>query len=74
MNIPAPKNSSEEKRIIHVFALASFSYSFLLIFAQEFSFKSSLVPVLYLIYSSFTFLTSSPFGQLADKIGHKKVL
>ena len=57
-----------------LFALASFSYSFLLIFAREFGFKTSLVPVLYLIYSVFAFLTSIPFGRLADKIGRKKVL
>lgn len=57
-----------------IFSLASFSYSFLLVFAQEFGFKTSLVPVLYLIYSSFAFLTSTPFGQLADKIGRKKVM
>jgi len=57
-----------------LFALGSFSYSFLLIYAKEFGFKVSFVPVLYLIFTAFTSLFSLPFGKLADKIGRKPVL
>lgn len=57
-----------------VFALGSFSYSFLLIFAKEHGFKMSFVPVLYLIFTAVASLVSLPFGKMADKIGRKKVM
>ncbi len=57
-----------------IFALGSFSYSFLLIYAKEFGFKVTFVPVLYLIFSATAGILSLPFGKLADKIGRKPVL
>jgi MFS family permease len=57
-----------------LFALGSFSYSFLLIYAKEFGFKLTFVPVLYLIFTAFASIFSLPFGKLSDKIGRKKVL
>lgn len=57
-----------------LFALGSFSYSFLLIFAKEFGFKVSFVPVLYLIFTATASLMSLPFGRLADKLSRKFVL
>lgn len=57
-----------------IFALGSFSYSFLLIFAKEIGFQEAFVPVLYLLFIGTTSLSSVPFGKLADKIGRKKVL
>lgn len=57
-----------------IFALGSFSYSFLLIFAKEAGFRLTLVPVLYLVFSAFAFLSSLPFGLLADRLSRKKVL
>lgn len=56
------------------FALGSFSYSFLLIYAKEFGFKITFVPILYLIFSAIAAIVSLPFGKLADKIGRKPVL
>jgi len=56
------------------FALGSFSYSFLLIFAKQSGFKVAFVPVLYLIFSAVASLFSFPFGKLADKIGRKAVM
>ncbi len=57
-----------------LFALGSFSYSFLLIFAKRFGFQAAFVPVLYLIFTVFAALFSLPFGRLADKIGRKAVM
>ncbi len=56
------------------YALGAFSYSFLLIYAKNFGFSLSFVPVLYLIFTFSAFLFSYPFGRLSDKIGRKSVL
>ncbi|MBM3702496.1 MAG: MFS transporter [Actinobacteria bacterium] len=56
------------------FALGSFSYSFLLIYAKEFGFQIAFVPVLYLVFTAVASVFSLPFGKLSDKIGRKSVL
>ncbi len=57
-----------------IYALGSFSYSFLLIYAKKFGFKTTFVPVLYLIFTAAASFLSLPFGKLSDKIGRKSVL
>ncbi len=57
-----------------VFALGSFSYSFLLVYAREFGFEEMFIPVLYLIFTAAASLMSLPFGKLADKLNRKLVL
>jgi MFS family permease len=57
-----------------IFSLGAFSYSFLLVFAKEFGFKTGFIPILYLIFTAIASLFSIPFGKLSDKIGRKKVL
>ena len=57
-----------------IFALGSFSYSFLLIYAKQFGFEIIFVPVLYLIFTVFAAVFSYPFGRLSDRIGRKTVL
>ncbi len=57
-----------------LFALGSFSYSFLLIYANEFGIKQSYVPVLYLVYTGVAAGFSLSFGKLSDNVGRKKVL
>src|SRR3989338_3294525 len=57
-----------------IFALGSFSYSFLLIFAKKCGFSITAVPVLYLVFTIFAALFSLPFGKLSDRVGRKRVL
>ena len=51
------------------FALGSFSYSFLLIYATHLGFTTTFVPVLYLIFTVAAAIFSIPSGRLSDKIG-----
>jgi len=57
-----------------IFALGSFSYSFLLIYAKKIGFQTKLIPFLYLLLTITASFSSFPFGKLSDKIGRKKVL
>jgi len=57
-----------------LFALGSFSYSFLLVYAGEFGFETAHIPVLYLVFTAVASLMSLPFGKLADKLSRKAVL
>ncbi len=56
------------------FALGSFSYSFLLIYATHLGFTSAFVPVLYLIFTVAAAIFSIPSGRLSDKIGRKALM
>lgn len=56
------------------FALGSFSYSFLLIYAKESGFQTAFVPVLYLVFTAVASVFSFPFGRLSDRTGRKPVL
>jgi MFS family permease len=63
-----------------LFALGSFSYSFLLIYVGNLSLETTFLPalelqiLLYLLFTVVASLTSLPFGWLADKAGRKTVL
>ena len=57
-----------------IFALGSFSYSFLLVSAKEIGFEIAFIPVLYLLFTLLASLTSLPFGKIADILGRKHVL
>ena len=56
------------------FALGSFSYSFLLIYATHFGFQTTFVPVLYLIFTIAAAIFSVPAGKLSDGIGRKALM
>ncbi len=57
-----------------LFASGSFSYSFLLVYAKEFGFKISFIPVLYLVFTATASLMALPFGKLADRFSRKSIL
>jgi MFS family permease len=57
-----------------IFALGAFSYSFLLVFANQFGFAVYQVPVLYLLFTFVASLASFPFGRLSDKLKSRKAV
>ncbi len=57
-----------------LFAVGSFSYSFLLLYAHELGFRIGFLPVLYLVFTAVASLVSFPFGRLADRAGRRAVL
>ena len=57
-----------------LFALGSFSYSFLLLYARQFHVQDAFLPVLYLLFTAVASLFSFPFGRLSDRVGRKTVL
>ncbi|MEI7961611.1 MAG: MFS transporter [archaeon] len=57
-----------------IFALATFSYSFLLMFAKNAGWPVIVVPALYFAYNLVAAVFSYPFGKLSDIIGRKNVM
>ena len=57
-----------------IFALGYFSYSFLMILANSSGIKAGVIPVLYLLFTLVSAVSSIPAGKLSDKIGRKWVL
>ncbi|MBN1390577.1 MAG: MFS transporter [Candidatus Thermoplasmatota archaeon] len=57
-----------------VFALGSFSYSFLLIFSREAGIGTGFVPFFYLLFTTVASAVSFLFGRLSDRIGRKFVI
>lgn len=57
-----------------IFALGSFSYSFLLLYSRDLGFSIGFVPILYLIFTFIASLFSMPAGVLSDRFGRKPVL
>jgi MFS family permease len=57
-----------------IFALGSFSYSFLLIFSREAGVAEGTVPVFYLVFTGVASIFSVVFGRLSDRIGRERVI
>ncbi|MBM3309385.1 MAG: MFS transporter [Candidatus Altiarchaeales archaeon] len=57
-----------------VFAFGMFTYSFLILRAQEIGVDINIIPLLYLCYNLSFLLFAMPVGMSADKIGRKKTL
>ena len=55
-------------------ALATYSYSFLIIFSEGFGFGEETVPILYLFFTIVHAVSTYPFGRLSDSVGRKSVL
>jgi len=74
LKIKLNKNTKIVMLASALFNLGFFSYSFLLIFAKEFGFETSIAPLFMLTFTLAALISSIPFGKLSDKIGRKKVL
>lgn len=57
-----------------IFAVGSFTYSFLLILAKSVGFQTAVVPFLYLLLTAIASAFSLPFGVLSDRIGRRGVM
>ena len=57
-----------------VFALGSFSYSFLLLYAKSASIPDRMLPLLYLLFTLVAAGCSFWFGRLSDRFGRKPIL
>jgi MFS family permease len=57
-----------------IFALGTFSYSFLLIYAKDYGFKATTIPLLYLVFTASAAVVSLPIGRISDRIGRKAVM
>lgn len=57
-----------------IFTLATFSYSFLLMYAHKVGFSLVGIPILYLGYNLVASFCSIPFGKFSDRYGRKALL
>ena len=57
-----------------LFALATFSYSFLILFSRDFGYADTQLPLLYILFALVHALSSYPFGRASDRVGRKPVL
>ncbi|NTV22876.1 MAG: MFS transporter, partial [Nanoarchaeota archaeon] len=55
-------------------SLATFSYSFLLIFVKNAGFPDMMLPVFYLLFTFIAAIASYPAGRLSDMLGSKRML
>ncbi len=60
--------------IAALFNLASFSYAFFLLRAQNIGVAVALIPVLYFVYNVFYAASSYPAGKISDYLGRNNVL
>lgn len=57
-----------------LFALATFSYSFLMLFSRDFGYSDVQLPLLYILFTVVYASSSYPFGLASDRVGRKPVL
>ena len=57
-----------------LFALATFSYSFLMLFSGGFGYADGQLPLLYILFTVVYATSAYPFGRASDRIGRKPIL
>lgn len=57
-----------------MFALATMSYSFLILFSQDFGYSDVQVPLLYILFTFVYTISAYPFGRASDRVGRKTIL
>jgi MFS family permease len=57
-----------------IFSLGTFSYSFLLVYAENKGFTLTTIPFLYLVFTLVAAIFSLPFGKLSDNFGRRTIL
>lgn len=55
-------------------ALATFSYSFLMLFSSGFGYADEQLPLLYILFTVVYAVAAYPFGRASDRIGRKPIL
>lgn len=57
-----------------VFAMATFSNTFLILRAKDFGFSLKMLPLLYMVFNIVSALSALPAGMLSDRFGRRNVL
>ncbi len=57
-----------------VFALGTFTYSFVLLFGRQFGISDPNVPLLYILFTGVYAASAYPFGRASDTVGRRPVL
>ncbi len=57
-----------------LFALATFSYSFLMLFSGGFGYADEQLPLLYILFTVVYAVAAYPFGRASDRVGRKPIL
>ncbi len=57
-----------------LFALATFSYSFLMLFSLDYGYLETQIPLLYILFTVVSAASSYPFGRASDRYGRKPIL
>ncbi|RLI47296.1 MAG: MFS transporter [Candidatus Thorarchaeota archaeon] len=55
-------------------ALATYSYSFLILFCADFGYTEVQLPLLYILYAAVYAVSAYPFGSASDRFGRKTIL
>ena len=57
-----------------LFALGTFSYSFLMLFSLDYGYLETQLPLLYILFTLIHAVSSYPFGRASDRFGRKPIL
>ncbi|MGY5875255.1 MAG: MFS transporter [Candidatus Thorarchaeota archaeon] len=57
-----------------LFALGTYSYSFLMLYSSGFGYSEATLPLLYILFTLVYAASSYPFGRASDSVGRKPIL